>query len=88
MRRAFQIGKSMSDHRDTDMEVCDRCGGDGGGEYVDGHYGGEPNYVHVKCPDCDGMGYVKIEPDLLPGENLHARYDDLFSCDLDEEIPF
>lgn len=60
------------------FQVCDACGGDGGGDYCSGHYGGEPVYQWVKCAACEGTG--KERPELTASSN--------FYFDLDEEIPF
>lgn len=63
------------------LQVCDACGGDGGGDYCSGHYGGEPVYQHVTCGECGGTGQV----DAFAQRETAAPS---FSCDLDEEIPF
>lgn len=70
-------------------QVCEACGGDGGGDYCTGHYGGEPVYQHVTCSECGGAGQIDVftsrEIVLLPGEK-HQASDDLF--DWGDEIPF
>lgn len=60
---------------------CDACGGDGGGDYCSGHYGGEPTYQWVKCAVCEGTGKPPPKTSSASGSTVYLD-------DLDEEIPF
>lgn len=70
---------------------CDECGGDGGGEYCKGFSPSldGPDYEYVECSACEGTGQVRLdgEPHEEP-EPTRQQIEGMFTCDLDEEIPF
>lgn len=67
------------------LTVCDACGGDGGGEYCTGHYGGEPQYRWEDCSACGGTGQVDVFAARL---SAPPPIPESFIADLDDEIPF